>query len=286
MSVLPQAVPERAGIGRHDPPLLEVRDLRVQFRLGRRRNLVRAVDGVSFAIPRGRTLGLVGPSGCGKTTVARAVHRLIPAASGSVRLDGVDIGSLSGRALRRMRRRMQMVFQDAAGSLNPRMRVGESVAEPLTIHGIGSRRERRDRARALLERVGLRAADADRYPHELSGGQRQRVGIARALALEPDLLTLDEPTSALDVSVRAQIVNLLRDLQDQLGLTYLFITHDPVMVERLCDRVVVMRAGRIVARWTGEELTRRAQASKEALYRLIVGEDTDEGMGGDTVTAP
>jgi oligopeptide transport system ATP-binding protein len=207
--------------------------------------LVRAVDGIDFSIRRGETLGLVGESGCGKSTVGRLIARLIEPTRGRVRFEGEDLSALSGEALRRRRADFQIVFQDPFGSLNPRRRVLDTVREPLDIHGRGSRAERRDRALDLLEKVGLGAHHADRYPHEFSGGQRQRIGIARALALAPKLLICDEAVSALDVSIQAQIVNLLRRLQQELGLTYLFIAHDLSVVRHVSDRVVVMYLGRI-----------------------------------------
>ncbi|HVY62134.1 MAG TPA: ATP-binding cassette domain-containing protein [Planctomycetota bacterium] len=221
-------------------PLLEVRDLRVDY--GR----FRAVDGVSFEVAAGETLGLVGESGSGKTTIGRAVLRLVEPAAGSIRFEGEDVLALRGAALRALRRRLQVVFQDPFGSLDPRMRVAAIVAEGLAIHAIGPRAGRRGRAIELLERVGLRADLADRFPHELSGGQRQRVGIARALALEPRLVVLDECVSALDVSVQAQVLNLLRELQEERGLAYLFIGHDLAVVRHLASRVAVLRGGRVV----------------------------------------
>ncbi len=234
-------------------PLLEVEALVKDFPgprrllgLGPPRSVVRAVDGVSFAIERGRTLALVGESGCGKTTVARTILRLTEPTAGRVRFDGVDTLALDGERMRALRRRLQMVFQDPYGSLNPRMRVRDTVREPLEIHGLVARGQRDRRVVTLLEEVGIAAALAGCYPHELSGGQRQRVGIARALAVEPELLVCDEPVSALDVSVQAQVLNLLADLRDRRGLTYLFIAHDLAVVRHIADQVAVMYLGRIV----------------------------------------
>jgi oligopeptide/dipeptide ABC transporter ATP-binding protein len=232
-------------------PLLSVRGLRTWFPvrrglLGRAAAWVRAVDGVSFAIRAGETFALVGESGCGKTTVGRSVLRLVEPSAGEVRFDGRDVRALRGAALRRLRRDMQLVFQDPYASLNPRLTVGEIVGEALRAHGLARGRELEERVAALLERVGLAAAHAARYPHEFSGGQRQRIGIARALALRPRFVVCDEAVSALDVSIRAQILNLLQDLQREFGLTYLFISHDLHVVEHLADRVAVMYLGRIV----------------------------------------
>lgn len=232
-------------------PLLEVDNLKTHFPvrrgiLQRVVDQVRAVDGVSFKIQPGETLGLVGESGCGKTTVGRTILRLIPATSGSVRYDGEDVFDMNASEMRDIRRKMQIIFQDPAGSLNPRMRVGRIVGEPLEVHGIASGDELRERVENLLERCGLWRQAADRYPHEFSGGQRQRIGIARALALEPRLIVCDEPTSALDVSIQSQILNLLADLQDDFGLSYLFISHDMAVIHHVCDRIAVMLDGQIV----------------------------------------
>jgi oligopeptide transport system ATP-binding protein len=208
---------------------------------------VKAVDGVSLTVAPGETLGLVGESGCGKSTLGRAVLRLIEPSGGKIVFEGQDITTLSQRRLRPLRRRMQMIFQDPYASLNPRMRVKDIVGEALDIHGlVQSRSEREARIATLLERVGLRPDQGRRYPHEFSGGQRQRVGIARALAVEPRFIVCDEPISALDVSIQAQIVNLLRDLQDELGLAYLFVAHDLKVVEYVSTRVAVMYLGRVV----------------------------------------
>ncbi len=218
---------------------------------------VRAVDGVSFRIPRGKTLSLVGESGSGKTTTGRALLRLIEPTAGTVLFDGVDVTQLHRKELRGLRKRMQIIFQDPYGSLNPRMTVYSVLSEALRAHGIGERVERRDRVFELLERVGLPPEAADRYPHEFSGGQRQRIGIARALVVSPDLIVADEPVSALDVSIQAQILNLLEDLQQQLGLTYLFIGHDLSVVRHISDTVAVMYLGRIVEIGPSEELFSR-----------------------------
>jgi len=232
-------------------PLLSVRDLKTHFPIKRgilQRTVghVKAVDGVSFDLAPGETLGLVGESGCGKTTVGRTVLRLLPATGGEVVFDGKSVFKQSAVDMRALRREMQIIFQDPGGSLNPRMRVGRLVGEPLMVHGLASGDELRSRVEDLLERCGLWKQAADRYPHEFSGGQRQRIGIARALAVEPRLIVCDEPTSALDVSIQSQILNLLDDLQDEFGLSYLFISHDMAVVHHVCDRIAVMFNGRIV----------------------------------------
>jgi oligopeptide/dipeptide ABC transporter ATP-binding protein len=234
-----------------DEVILTVQGLKTYFSVrrgvfSRIRGVVRAVDGVDLTIRRGATLGLVGESGSGKTTLGRTLLRLIPATEGKATFSGLDVFSLSGSALRALRRRMQIVFQDPAGSLNPRMRVGDIIGEPLKVHALLPRQQRRKRVAELLERVGLSPGYASRYPHEFSGGQRQRIGIARALAPGPEFIVADEPVSALDVSIQAQILNLLSDLQDELGLSYLFIAHNLAVVEHFADEVAVMYLGRIV----------------------------------------
>ena len=242
-------------------PLLEVQNLRTWFPvtsglLRRHTGDVKAVDDVSFTVEAGTTVGLVGESGSGKTTVGRTILKLTPATGGSVRFNGREILPLSERQFRPLRREMQMIFQDPFGSLNPRLSILSIIAEPLEIHFPEmTRADRRDRVAALLRQVGLQADMMQRYPHEFSGGQRQRIGIARALAAEPKFIVCDEPVSALDVSVQAQIVNLLQDLQEELGLTYLFIAHDLAVVEHISDHVLVMYRGKIVE-----------SASAEAIY--------------------
>ena len=255
-------------------PLLQVRNLVKEFpaRGGwfTRASKVRAVDDVSFEIAAGETFGLVGESGCGKTTTGRCLLRLIEPTSGEIQFKDIDVRALSAGDLRRARRHIQIVFQDPYSSLNPRMRVGASVEEPLIIHKVGTRDERRARVAQLFELVGLDPQSATKYPHEFSGGQRQRIGLARALALEPSLIVCDEPVSALDVSVQAQVVNLLLDLQKRLGLTYLFIAHDLRLVRQICDRVAVMYRGRIVEVAPAETLfTAPAHTYTQALLSAI-----------------
>ena len=242
--------------------LLEARDLRKTFTprsgfLARGARELRAVDGVDLSVGEGETLGLVGESGSGKSTTGRMLIRLIEPDSGSVSFDGVDLLSLPSRQLRKLRREFQMIFQDPYGSLNPRMRVGSIVEEPLTIHKIGAdRAERKDQVGRLLKQVGLDSSMAGKYPHEFSGGQRQRIGIARAIACRPRFVVADEPVSALDPPVQAQIVNLMMDLQEKMGLAYLFIAHDLRLVEHISDRVAVMYLGRVVEEAPSSELYR------------------------------
>ena len=265
------------------PPLIEVKNLTKHFPAGAGlfatgQNSVKAVDDVSFSIMPGETFGLVGESGCGKSTTGRCILRLIEPTSGEVRFEGRDLLGLGTKDLRRLRRELQIIFQDPYSSLNPRMRVGEIIEEPLAIHRIGDRRARRERVAELLRVVGLAADHADRYPHEFSGGQRQRVGIARALALNPKFIVCDEPVSALDVSVQAQIVNLLADLQEKMGLTYLFISHGLAVVEHISTRVGIMYLGKLVEVAGSAELFREPiHPYTRALLSSILPADPDAG---------
>ena len=241
-------------------PILEVDQIRVQFRVRRGlfdQLIIRAVDGVSLTLRRGETLALVGESGSGKSTTGRAIVQIEPLVSGEIRLNGLSLRAMGTRELRRNRRRLQMIFQDPYGSLNPRHTVETIVAEPMAIHGIGTKASRRERGAHLLEIVGMDPSFAARYPHALSGGQRQRVAIARALSSEPDIIICDEPVSALDVSIQAQIINLLEGLQAQLGVAYIFIAHDLAVVRHIADRVAVLYLGRIVEETAAERLYRR-----------------------------
>jgi len=241
--------------------LLQVTDLKKYYYKQRlfssEKKPIRAVDGVSLAIRKGETLGLVGESGCGKTTIGKSVLRLIEPTSGQILFGDQDILQLNRASLRKLRPRMQFIFQDPYESLNPRMKVGEIVGEGLEVHHIARGKEKGQRVSDILGKVGLHPQDADRYPHEFSGGQRQRIGIARAISLHPDLIVADEPVSALDVSIQAQILNLLMDLRDQFGLTYLFISHDLRIVKHISDRIAVMYMGKIVEMAGGEELFRQ-----------------------------
>ena len=259
-STLPYATPP-GDAQPSNGALLHVRDLRTWFPikkgvLQRTVGHVKAVDGVSFEVQPGKTLGLVGESGCGKTTVGRTILRLIPATSGQVQYKGRDFFAYRGEELRKLRRHMQIIFQDPVSSLNPRMTVGNIIGEPLTVHGIARGPERDDQVASLLQRVGLDPSYAVRYPHEFSGGQRQRIGIARALALSPDFIVCDEPVSALDVSIQSQILNLLDDLQKERNIAYLFIAHNLAVVEHFSDEVAVMYLGRIVEKAESKELYR------------------------------
>jgi oligopeptide transport system ATP-binding protein len=241
-------------------PLLEVTDLVKHFPIKRGILIdrvvdqVRAVDGISFTIPRGETLGLVGESGSGKSTACRAILQLMKPTSGSVKFEGREIAGLSRRQMRPLRREMQMIFQDPYASLNPRKRVGQIVGDPLKRQKVASGSDLRKRVQELLERVGLSPEHYNRFPHEFSGGQRQRIGIARALALQPKLVIADEPVSALDVSIQAQIINLLDDLQDEFGLTYLFVAHDIGVVRHISDRIAVMHDGKIVEQGSADQV--------------------------------
>ena len=242
--------------------LIDVRDLRMYFPVTKgvifqsRVGEVKAVDGVSLQIMRGETLGLVGESGCGKTTIGRCILQVIKPTGGEVRFRGEDLTQLSGKEMRPLRKELQVIFQDPYGSLNPRMTVGSIVEEPLVIHKTGDRNERKSTVRELFEVVGLNPSMMDRYPHEFSGGQRQRIGIARALAVNPSFIVCDEPVSALDVSIQAQVINLLRSLQERFDLTYLFISHDLSVVRHISDRVAVMYLGKIVEITGRDELYR------------------------------
>jgi len=241
---------------------LEVRNLRKQFMIGGglfgpERKIVRAVNDVSFRIPKGTSLGLVGESGCGKSTVARALLRLIEPDAGSVVFGGVDVRAAKGSALRKLRRRMQIVFQDPYSSLNPRRTIRQALEEPLWVHRLGTRQEIAEKVEIAIREVGLSKEALDRYPHEFSGGQRQRIGIARALVLDPELIVADEPVSALDVSVQAQILGLLENLREKRGLSFLFVSHDLGVIRHFCDRVCVMYLGRIVEEGRTEEVLDR-----------------------------
>jgi oligopeptide transport system ATP-binding protein len=275
-------------------PLVEVQDLKKYFSvkkgmMGSTVGEVHAVDGVSLAVDEGETLGLVGESGCGKSTLARCIVRLLEPTEGNIIFRGTSITHLDNRALRPLRRQMQIVFQDPYASLNPRKRVGTIIGDPLQIHHMGDRRQRRAQVQELLKKVGLSPEHYDRFPQEFSGGQRQRIGVARALALQPKLVVADEPVSALDVSIQAQILNLLRDLQDEFRLTYLFISHDLRVVRYVSDRVAVMYLGKIVELSPAEELySRPIHPYTEALLSAVPIADPDANdrrkhviLGGD-----
>lgn len=261
--------------------LVEIRNLVKEFPvkgglLQREIASVKAVADVDLDIPKGQAIGLVGESGCGKTTLGRMLVRLLEPTSGTIRFDGEDITHVRGSKLKPFRRRMQFIFQDPYGSLDPRTQVGDSIAEGLRLHGVDNKDERQERVTAMLEIVGLRGAHAGRYPHEFSGGQRQRIGIARALVLNPDLVVADEPVSALDVSVQAQVLNLLKDLQSELNLTLLFVAHNLAVVEHISDKVAVMYLGRIVEMTDRESLYRKPlHPYTEALLSAIPIPDPD-----------
>ncbi len=271
-------------------PLLDVQNVKKYFPisrrvLGRGKTVdVRAVDGVSFKVLQGETLGLVGESGCGKSTLARCIVRLYEPTEGSIIFAGRDISRLSARALRPLRRELQMVFQDVYGSLNPKKKVGRIIGDPMRIHRIGKDAEINTRVRQLLELVGLSPEHYSRYPSEFSGGQRQRIGVARALALSPRLVVADEPVSALDVSIQAQVVNLLTDLQDELGLTYVFVAHDLAVVRQVSDRVAVMYLGRIVEVSPADDLyAKPIHPYTEALLSAVPSIDPDAAAAEDRV---
>ncbi len=244
--------PQPAGASTNGGPLLEITNLVKHFPINsgllinRQVGAVQAVDDVSFTVAEGETIGLVGESGCGKSTLARTILQLLRPTSGSVRFRGTELTELGRKDLRELRREMQMIFQDPYASLNPRKRIGQIVGDPLKLHGMASGAELKERVQSLLDRVGLAAEHYNRFPHEFSGGQRQRIGVARALALEPKLVIADEPVSALDVSIQAQIINLLEDLQNEFGLTYVFVAHDLGVVRHVSDRIAVMYLGKIV----------------------------------------
>ena len=264
-------------------PLLEVRDVAMHFDL-KGGAVLKAVDGVSFDLARGETLGVVGESGCGKSTLGKTLLRLYEATAGSVRLDGIDLFGLGRAELKAARRKMQMIFQDPFSSLNPRRSAAAIIEQPLVIHGIGSPKERRQRVDGLLEEVGLDVRYRHRYPHQFSGGQRQRVGIARALALNPELVVCDEAVSALDVSIQAQILNLLLDLQQHHGLTYIFIAHDLSVVEFIADRILVMYLGRIVEDAPKRELVEKhLHPYSQALFEASPVMDPDHRGQRSTV---
>jgi oligopeptide transport system ATP-binding protein len=261
-NVKPDTAPVATAVANgNGKPLLDVRNLKMHFPIThgiifqRQVGAIKAVDGINFTMTKGETLGLVGESGCGKSTTGRAILQLYRPTEGEVIFEGTELTKSKGEDLRKMRRRMQMIFQDPYASLNPRMTVGSIIGEPLEVHGIGeNKKDRQDRVQELLKTVGLNPYFVNRYPHEFSGGQRQRIGVARALAVNPAFIVCDEPISALDVSIQAQIINLLEDLQDELGLTYLFIAHDLSVVRHISDRIAVMYLGKIVELTDRDEL--------------------------------
>ena len=260
--------------------LLRVDELAKHFPSRGGKGVLRAVDGVSFTVKRGETLGIVGESGCGKSTLARTVLRLVEPTAGRIEFDGTDLRALDHRALRAMRREMQIVLQDPYASLDPRLKVGAIVAEPLEIHRVGDRASRKKAVLELLDTVGLEADAAERYPHEFSGGQRQRIGVARALALRPKIIIADEPVSALDVSIRSQILNLLVELKRQFSLSYIFISHDLAVVEHVSDTVAVMYLGRIVETASADDLfARPSHPYTEALLSAVPRPDVERRAG-------
>lgn len=265
--------------------LLKIENLQVHYPIGN--HILKAVDGVSLEVGRGETLGLVGESGCGKSTLARAILQLLKPTGGRIVFDSVDLSTLRGKKLRKMRRRIQMVFQDPIGSLNPHWTVSHALEEGILIHGLEeSREQRRRRVTEWLERVGLKKEHGDRYPHEFSGGQRQRIGIARALSVEPDLVVCDEPVSALDVSVQAQVLNLLKDLQQQTGVSYLFIAHDLGVVEHMSQRMAVMYGGRLMELGPARDLVQRPCHPYTKTLIAAAGDSQTWGQGKETKELP
>ncbi|WII38700.1 ABC transporter ATP-binding protein [Paenibacillus thiaminolyticus] len=268
-----------------DQPLLDVRGLKKYFYtskglFGKNKQTLKAVDDVSFQIRRGETFGLVGESGCGKSTTGRSIVRLYDVTGGEIRFDGTDLAHLSERELKPFRKRMQTIFQDPYSSLNPGMNVTQLISEPMEIHGFGTKDERRETVLELLNKVGLKPEHAERYPHEFSGGQRQRISIARALSVKPEFILCDEPISALDVSVQAQVVNMLEDLQSEFGLTYLFIAHDLSMVRHISDRIGVMYLGKLVELAPSDELYKHpAHPYTQALLAAIPVPDPNAASG-------